>query len=144
MDLLKDDSLPLVTKPPATPERSIPDSEAAIIKEGRKKYPRVVNLFKDQAYLGVHLIVGKLPASTPAFKKRLTKAISEDEAVRFCGHSFEVLSLTLKRIGRQFSPNVWLLRARPIVRKVRSSPILFTNWTDCASAKISRCHGTTL
>lgn len=99
-DLLRDNLLPIVTKPFAALETAMPDPEAAKIRKGikRPKYPRLVNVLKNSVVvttinkrilgMGVNLTVGKPLASAPALE-RLGLAISEDEAVKFCDSTFE-------------------------------------------------------
>lgn len=79
----------------AVPEKVMLDVEEDQVKKNieRKNHPCVVNLLKEFVGattitkrildLGVNFTIGELQASVLGVEKQLTKAISENEAVRF-------------------------------------------------------------
>ncbi len=90
-------------------EAAMPDAEATEPKKQveKKKHLRVVNVLKKLVSvttitkcildLGVSLIVGELLSSPPAVEKRLTKAISENEAVQFLVNNLESNAVEAKK-----------------------------------------------
>ena len=102
LEPVQDSSLPSpISGPFLSQEAAMPDLEVTDPKKQveRRKHVRVVNVLKESVGatiitkrildLGVNLTVGELLASAPAVKKQLTKAISEDEAVKFQVNNLE-------------------------------------------------------
>ncbi len=101
--------------PVPSQEAAMPDAEATEPKKQveKKKHLRVVNVLKKSVGattitkrildLGVNLTVGELLASAPAVEKRLTKAISEDEAVQFRVNTLESNAVEAKKSHSWYS-----------------------------------------